>query len=94
MEPCRSKDGKVTSLQCSPRPGMDSGLHSSIAILAESDQAILIFFDLQFRRPITLQEINIESFILPHLKDLSYMYCELEDQDPNRTFKVLFFKIK
>ena len=45
MKPCRLKDCKVTSPQSWTRPRIDPGPPSSIAILAESDQAILIIFD-------------------------------------------------
>ena len=45
LEPYKPKDCKVTSLQSWPEPGMDPGPPWSIAILAESDQAIPITID-------------------------------------------------
>ena len=89
MKPCRLKDCKVTSLQSLPRPGMDRGPHSIIAVLAVSDKGILIIFDHKILWPITLLKIVIESSMVPHLKDLINNYLKQEDQDPSRTFKVL-----
>ena len=93
MEPCKLKDCKVTSLQSLPRPDLDPGPHSSIAILAESDQAILMIFFRKFWKHITLQEIDIESLIIPHLKYLIHICLEPEDQDPSRNFNVLSFNL-
>ena len=49
-----------------------------------------IIFDRQLWRPITLLLINIESLIVPHLKDLIRIYLELEDQDPSRNLKMTY----
>ena len=48
MEPCKLKDCKVTSLQSSPRPGMDPRPRSTIVIIAENDQAIQIVLTANF----------------------------------------------
>ena len=63
IEPCRPKECKVKSCQSSSRQGMEPRPHPYIAILAESDQAILIIFDCYLL-------IDIESFIVPLLKFL------------------------
>ena len=81
MKPCRLKDCKVTSLQSLEGMGMDPGPQWSIVILAESDQAILMIFNLQLWQPTTLQQIIIESLILPHLKDLIHVCLDAEVQD-------------
>ena len=52
IEPCRLKDWKVTSLQIWPRLELEPGPPSSIAILAESDQEIVIIFDRKHWQPI------------------------------------------
>ena len=73
---------------------MDLEPHSSIAILAEIDQAILTIFDPEIWRPITLLLIVTESSTVPFLKDLIHIYLELENQDLSMTFKVLYFNLK
>ena len=67
MEPCRLKDCKVTSIQSSSRPGMDTGPHSNIAMLAESNQAILTIF-----LPQTLKAYNFA--INWHWKSYSFLF--------------------
>ena len=57
---------------------MDPGPPSSIAILAESDQAILMIFDCKLWQPITSQYIVIQSSIVPHVKDLIHICSEPE----------------
>ena len=71
---------------------MDPGSPSSIAILAESDQAILIIFDRKFLRTINLLSIDIKSLKVTHLKDLIHICLEPEDQNRN-TFKILSFNL-
>ena len=90
IENCRLKDCKVISLQSLPRLGMDPRPHSSLAILAESDQAILIIFDCQLWEHITLLKIVIESLIVPHFKYLIHICLEPENQDPSRTLKIIY----
>ena len=65
-----------------------------IAILAESDLVILMIFDRELWLPITLLKIVIESPRVPHLYDMIHTCLEPEDQDPSRTFKVLYFTLK
>ena len=57
----------------------------SKAILAGSDQAILIIFDRKFWQTTTFLLIIIESSIVSHLKDLIHICLEPEDQDPSMT---------
>ena len=69
---------------------MDPGSHLSIVILDMSNQAILIVFDQKLCRSITLLVMDIESLIVPHLKDLIRIYLELQDQDPSRNLKMTY----
>ena len=73
---------------------MDPEPQLSIAILAESDQEILMIFDCELWQPITLQQIVIERIIVIHLKDQIHIYLEQEDQDLIWTFKVLYLSVK
>ena len=82
MKLCRLKNCKVTSLQSLPRPRMDLGPHSSMAILAERDEAVLIIFDCELWQLATLLKIVIESLSMLHLKDLIYICLEPKDKDP------------
>ena len=60
--------------------GMDPGPPLSIAILAESNQEILMIFDHELWQSISLLKIVIESLIVPHFKDLIHICIEPEDQ--------------
>ena len=62
--------------------------HSSIVILAERDQGILIIFDHELSQPITLLKIVVESPIVPYLKDLIHICLENESQGHSMTFNM------
>ena len=94
MKPCRLKDYKFTSLQSSPRPEIDPRPPSSLAILSESDQAILIIFDHKLWKPVTLLWIIIEILSVCHLNDMIHICLEPDDQGPRKTFMVPHFNLK
>ena len=52
------------------------------------------FFEPELSGTTVLQPLDIQGHIVPHLKDLTRVYLELEAQGPFRTFKVLYLASK